>query len=63
MNIHGFSSGTNDTKRTRPSANSNSDANLVTSNLQGISIDHLRNVERHKVLFLSGRRKVKNPKD
>lgn len=60
MNVHGF-----DEVNRRPRNNANSNANMLAGdgNFQGLNIEHLRTVETHKVLFLSGRRKVKNPKD
>jgi hypothetical protein len=30
---------------------------------EGLTVEHLQNVEKHRVLFLSGRRKVKNPRE
>lgn len=60
MNIHGFSSASNEAnRRPRP----NSDSNMLSASLEGVNIEHLRNVEKYKVLFLSGRRKIKNPRD
>jgi rhomboid protease GluP len=31
--------------------------------LEGMTVENLQNVEKHRVLFLSGRRRVKNPND
>ncbi len=62
MNIHGLND-YNQNRRARPADNGSAGFFGNNEGFEALTIAHLQAVEQHKVLYLSGRRRVKNPKD